>query len=83
MGARSAGEMVSGAGGNELKAIQAFEQDPGRINLIDKDLVLREKGDGTEVVLKIIKAVNKMPYNYVKHGKNMTSPEAVFTRDPA
>jgi probable phosphoglycerate mutase len=69
--------------GNGLKAIQAFEQDPACINIIDVDLVPKETGEGTEIVRKIIKAVNVTPYNYVKHGMNMTSLEAIFARDPA
>ena len=31
----------------------------------------------------IIKAVNLTPYNYLKHGMNLTSLEAIFERDVA
>jgi len=68
--------------GNGLRAIQAFEQDPACINIIDVDLVPKEVGEGTEIARRIIKAVNVTPYNYVKHGMNMTSLEAIFARDP-
>lgn len=67
------------ATGNGLKACQAFEQDPACINLIDFDMVPREDGSiGTEIQRKIIKTVNVTPYNYVKHGMNLTSLEAIF-----
>lgn len=69
--------------GNGLNAIQSFEQDPACINIIDVDLAPAESGEGTEILRKIIKAVNVTPYNYVKHGMNMTSLEAIFARDPA
>lgn len=69
--------------GNDLHAIQCFEQDTACINIIDVDLVPRADGDGTEIQRKMIKAVNLTPYNYVKHGMNLTSLESIFTREPA
>jgi probable phosphoglycerate mutase len=72
-----------GAKGSGLKAVQAFEQDPACINVIDFDMVPREDGAvGTDIQRAIVKAVNVTPYNYVKHGMNMTSLEAIFARDP-
>ena len=72
-----------GAKGSGLKAVQAFEQDPACINVIDFDMVPKEDGSlGTEIQRAIVKAVNVTPYNYVKHGMNMTSLEAIFARDP-
>ncbi|MCE9649228.1 MAG: histidine phosphatase family protein [Parvibaculum sp.] len=72
-----------GAKGSGLKAVQAFEQDPACINVIDFDMVPRGDGAvGTEIQRAIVKAVNVTPYNYVKHGMNMTSLEAIFARDP-
>lgn len=69
--------------GNGLNAVQTFEQDPACINIIDVDLAPREDGQGTQILRKIIKSVNVTPYNYVKHGMNMTSLEAIFSADPA
>jgi probable phosphoglycerate mutase len=72
-----------GARGSGLKAVQAFEQDPACINVIDFDMVPRADGSpGTEIQRAIVKSVNVTPYNYVKHGMNMTSLEAIFARDP-
>lgn len=69
--------------GNGLKAVQCFEQDPACINIIDVDLVPRAEGEGVDIARKLIKSVNVTPYNYVKHGMNMSSLEAIFARDPA
>jgi broad specificity phosphatase PhoE len=67
--------------GNGLKAIQAFEQDLACINILDFDMVPREDGRvGTEIARAMIKAVNITPYNYTKHGMNLTSIEAIFAR---
>ena len=67
--------------GNGLKAIQAFEQDLACINILDFDMVPREDGSvGTEIARAMIKAVNITPYNYTKHGMNLTSIEAIFAR---
>jgi probable phosphoglycerate mutase len=66
--------------GNGLSGMQAFEQDLGCINILDFDLVPRVDGGGSEIFRKIIKAVNITPYNFVKHGMNLTSLEAIFAR---
>jgi broad specificity phosphatase PhoE len=67
--------------GNALKGVQVFEQDLACINILDFDLVPREDGrPGTEIFRSIIKAVNITPYNFVKHGMNLTSLEAIFAR---
>ena len=67
--------------GNGLNAIQAFEQDLACINILDFDLVPRaDGGEGSEIARSIIKAVNLTPYNYTKHGMNLTSLEAIFAR---
>ena len=66
--------------GNGLAAVQAFEQDLACINVLDFDLVPAERGQGVEIARRIIKAVNLTPYNYVKHGMNLTSLEFIFER---
>lgn len=66
--------------GNGLAAVQAFEQDLASINVLDFDLVPAETGQGVQIVRRIIKAVNLTPYNYVKHGMNLTSLEFIFER---
>jgi phosphoserine phosphatase len=67
--------------GNGLSAIQAFEQDLACINVLDFDMVPRADGSvGTEIARAMIKAVNLTPYNYTKHGMNLTSLEAIFAR---
>ncbi|MDZ4869492.1 MAG: histidine phosphatase family protein [Alphaproteobacteria bacterium] len=67
--------------GNALKGVQAFEQDLACINILDFDLVPREDGSvGTQIARSMIKAVNITPYNFVKHGMNLTSLEAIFAR---
>lgn len=72
-----------GAKGSGLVAVKAFEQDPACINVIDFDMVPNADGSvGTEIQRAIIKAVNVTPYNYFKHGMNMTSLEAIFAKDP-
>jgi probable phosphoglycerate mutase len=66
-----------------LGAVRAFEQDPACINVIDFDMVPAADGSiGTEIERALIKSVNVTPYNYVKHGMNMTSLEAIFSKDP-
>lgn len=66
--------------GNGLKAIQSFEQDLACINVLDFDMVPRANGgQGTEIARAIIKSVNLTPYNYSKHGMNLTSLEAIFS----
>lgn len=68
---------VAGAG---LAATHAFEQDTGCINVIDFDMVPARDAQGAEIERALIKAVNLTPYNYLKHGMNLTSLEAIFTR---
>ena len=78
------GWAATGCSLNEgLKAVRAFEQDPACINVIDFDMVpAADGGIGTEIQRSLIKSVNVTPYNYVKHGMNMTSLEAIFAREP-
>ncbi len=61
-----------------VAAAGAFEQDTACVNVVDFDLVPKAEGQGTEVQRRMIKAVNLTPYNYVKHGMNLTSLEAIF-----
>ncbi|MEQ9520535.1 MAG: histidine phosphatase family protein [Parvibaculum sp.] len=68
------------ASGGGLHAVRAFEQDTACINVLDFDLVPCED-EGVKIERAMIKAVNLTPYNYVKHGMNMTSLEAIFTSD--
>ena len=68
------------ASGGGLHAVRAFEQDTACINVLDFDRV-PAAGDGVQIERAMIKAVNLTPYNYVKHGMNMTSLEAIFTSD--
>ena len=73
--------VLSWAAGAKLSAAHAFEQDTGCINLIDFDMVPDADGKpGPEIARALIKAVNLTPYNYVKHGMNLTSLEAIFAR---
>jgi len=73
--------VLSWAAGAKLSAAHAFEQDTGCINLIDFDMVPGTDGKpGPEIARALIKAVNLTPYNYVKHGMNLTSLEAIFAR---
>ncbi|MBI1239493.1 MAG: histidine phosphatase family protein [Alphaproteobacteria bacterium] len=67
--------------GNDLRAVQAFEQDLACINILDFDMVPRADGSvGTEIQRAIIKAVNITPYDWMKHGMAMTSFEAIFAK---
>ncbi|MCE9522873.1 MAG: histidine phosphatase family protein [Alphaproteobacteria bacterium] len=67
--------------GNGLSGVQAFEQDLACINILDFDMVPQADGGvGTEIARSLIKAVNLTPYNYTKHGMNLTSLEAIFVR---
>jgi phosphoserine phosphatase len=69
---------MTGAG---LRAVRAFEQDLGCINVLDFDMVPREDGSlGTEIQRAMIKAVNLTPYNWTKHGMNLNSLETIFER---
>ena len=73
--------LLSWMTGNGLKAVQSFEQDLACINVLDFDMVPREDGTvGTEIARRIIKVVNLTPYNYVKHGMNLTAIETIFAR---
>jgi probable phosphoglycerate mutase len=65
--------------GAGLRSTHAFEQDTGCINVVDFDIVPSE-GGGTEIARALIKAVNLTPYNYLKHGMNLTSLEAIFAQ---
>ena len=68
--------------GAPLGASSGFEQDTGCINIIDFDLVPDDAGViGIERAR--IKAVNLTPANYLKHGMNLSSLEAIFTRAAA
>ncbi len=69
------------ASGGGLAAVRSFEQDTACINVLDFDMVPTENG-GTRIERSMIKAVNLTPYNYAKHGMNMTSLESIFARDP-
>jgi broad specificity phosphatase PhoE len=65
-----------------LAATSAFEQDTGCINVLDFDMIPSNTGEpGTEIARILIKAVNLTPYNYLKHGMNLTSLEAIFARN--
>jgi broad specificity phosphatase PhoE len=68
--------ILSWACGAGVAAPGAFEQDTGCINMLDFDLA----EDGA-VMRTMIKAVNLTPYNYLKHGMNLTSLEALFERN--
>ncbi len=68
--------VLSWACGAGLNAMGAFEQDTGCINVLDFDL-----DAGGEIARIMIKATNVTPYNYLKHGMNLTSLEALFERD--
>lgn len=73
---------MSWASGAGLLAAPSFEQDTGCVNVIDFDMVLGADGKpGQEIERALIKAVNLTPYNYVKHGMNLTSLEAIFARN--
>ena len=71
--------LLGWATGNGLQAIQSFEQDLACINVLDFDLA-PDPADGSQLVVqrKIIKAVNMTPYNFTKHGMNLTSLEHIF-----
>lgn len=74
--------VLSWAAGAGLTATGAFEQDTGCINVLDFDMVPGASGHPLpEIERVLIKAVNLTPYNYVKHGMNLTSLEAIFDRD--
>src|SRR5258706_452039 len=67
--------LLSWACNAELLAMSAFEQDTGCINIIDFDY------GGLEGQRRaLVKSVNLTPHNYLKHGMNMTSLEAIMER---
>jgi phosphoserine phosphatase len=68
--------LLSWACGAGLAAMGGFEQDTGCINVLDFDL----NTDGT-IERAMIKSVNLTPYNWLKHGMNLTSLEAIFERN--
>ncbi|MEI9932364.1 MAG: histidine phosphatase family protein [Rhizomicrobium sp.] len=68
--------ILSWACGAGLRAMSSFEQDTACVNIIDFDL-----GGVGDVRRALIKAVNLTPYNYLKHGMNLTSLEAIMQRD--
>ena len=59
-----------------LRAMSSFEQDTACVNIVDFDL-----GGIGGVRRALIKSVNVTPYNYLKHGMNQTSLEAIMQRD--
>ncbi len=68
--------VLSWACGAGLSAMGAFEQDTGCINVLDFDLDV----EGA-IARAMIKSVNLTPYNWLKHGMNLTSLEAIFERN--
>jgi broad specificity phosphatase PhoE len=68
--------LLSWACGAGVNATGAFEQDTGCINVLDFDL----RADGA-IERTMIKSVNLTPYNWLKHGMNATSLEALFERN--
>jgi probable phosphoglycerate mutase len=68
--------ILSWACGAGVNATGAFEQDTGCINVLDFDM--RDNG---EILRTMIKSVNLTPYNWLKHGMNLTSLEALFERN--
>lgn len=68
--------ILSWACGAGLQAMSAFEQDTGCVNIVDFDL-----GGIGNLRRALVKAVNLTPYNYLKHGMNLTSLEAIMQRD--
>jgi probable phosphoglycerate mutase len=74
--------LLSWIASSGLLATHAFEQDTGCINVVDFDMTPGKDGKpGHEIERALIKAVNLTPYNYLKHGMNLTSLEAIFARD--
>lgn len=67
--------LLSWACGAGLQAMSAFEQDTACVNIIDFDM-----GRSGNVRRALIKAVNLTPHNYLKHGMNQTSLEAIMQR---
>jgi broad specificity phosphatase PhoE len=75
--------MLSWMANAGLRAATAFDQDTACINVIDFDMVPAADGSLTpEIARMMLKSVNLTPYNYVKHGMNLTSLESIFARNP-
>lgn len=75
--------MLSWMANAGLRAATAFDQDTACVNVIDFDLVPAADGSLTPEIARImLKSVNLTPYNYVKHGMNMSSLESIFARNP-
>ncbi len=74
--------VLAWAVGAPLGASSGFEQDTGCINILDFDLVPDPDGQ-VRIERALIKAVNLTPANYLKHGMNLRSLEAIFTRAEA
>lgn len=72
--------LLSWACNSHLGSSASFEQDTGCINVMDFDLVPDNSGQ-VRIERKLIKAVNLTPLNYLKHGMNLRSLEAIFYRD--
>lgn len=70
--------LLSWACGAGLRAMSAFEQDTACINILDFDL-----GGTGGTKRRLVKAVNLTPHNFLKHGMNLTSLEAIMQRDMA
>ncbi|HEY1632149.1 MAG TPA: histidine phosphatase family protein [Rhizomicrobium sp.] len=70
--------LLSWACGAGLRAMSAFEQDTACINVLDFDL-----GGTGGTKRRLVKAVNLTPHNFLKHGMNLTSLEAIMQRDIA
>lgn len=71
--------LLSWATGAGLLGASRFEQDLACVNILDFDLVPQADGrTGAEIARTIIKMVNVTPYNFLKHGMNLTSLEAIF-----
>ena len=71
--------LLSWATGAGLLGASRFEQDLACVNILDFDMVPLEGGAvGAEIKRTIIKMVNVTPYNFLKHGMNLTSLEAIF-----
>ncbi len=74
--------ILSWAAGAGLAGTNSFEQDTACINVLDFDMVPGMDGaPSPEIARILIKAVNLTPYNYLKHGMNLTSLEAIFVRE--
>ena len=71
--------LLGWATGNGLEAMHSFEQDLACINVLDFDLAPDPAQESKRAIQrKIIKAVNMTPYNFTKHGMNLTSLEHIF-----